>query len=74
MEILSCYMDESVDGINKIAYSVAVVVGTDAKWCRLEGQWQEVLTNNNIQYFRNADVYKRQQEAQPLCSIALVTA
>jgi hypothetical protein len=55
MEILSCYMDESVDGTNKIAYSVAVVVGTDAKWCWLEEQWQEVLTKNKIQYFRNAD-------------------
>lgn len=55
MEILSCYMDESVDGANKIAYSVAVVVGTKAKWCWLEQQWQEVLSKNNIRYFRNAD-------------------
>lgn len=55
MTILNCYMDESVDGASKIAYSVAVVVGTNDKWKWLEEKWQQILSTNNIKYFRNAD-------------------
>lgn len=55
LEILNCYLDESVDGASKKAYSVAVVVGTKDKWSWIKQKWQEVLTKNNIKYFRNAD-------------------
>jgi hypothetical protein len=55
LTLLSCYMDESADGENKVAFSVSAVVGTKAKWCWLEEQWQEILTKHNVKYFRNAD-------------------
>jgi len=53
MAILSCYMDESVDGAGKIAYSIGAVIGTKEKWDWLEKQWRTVLDRENILYFSN---------------------
>jgi hypothetical protein len=53
--ILDCYMDESVDGDNEIAYCVAGVIGTKAQWDWLEEQWREVLDDNGIKYFKNSE-------------------
>ena len=55
MEILTCYMDESADGDNKIAYSVAVVLGTKEKWAWLEKGWGNILQKYGLAYFSNKD-------------------
>ena len=53
MAVLSCYMDESVDGENKIAYSIGAVIGTKEKWEWLGAQWRSVLSREAIAYFSN---------------------
>jgi len=90
MAILGCYMDESVDGAGKIAYSIGAVFGTKEKWDWLEKQWRGVLDRESITYFSNknctggdgpfsqitsiSDRLAIREELFGLCNDGLVTA
>lgn len=90
MAVLSCYMDESVDGESKIAYSIGAVIGTKEKWDWLERQWCTVLKREGVAYFSNKDctggvgpfsripeIGKRlaiREELFELCKVSRVTA
>jgi hypothetical protein len=90
MAILDCYIDESVDGAGKIAYSIGAVIGTKQKWDWLEKQWRGVLDSESISHFSNKnctggdgpflhipEISKRfaiREELFELCKVSLVTA
>jgi hypothetical protein len=55
LSVLGCYMDESVDKDEKKVFCVGAVIGNDAKWQWLEGEWRAIFSSEGISYFKASD-------------------
>ena len=55
LTILGCYMDESSDRGGQKVFAVGAVIGNDTKWQWLRDEWEAVLKQEGIAYFRSND-------------------